>query len=81
MALNLGAMIQAARTQQNPAGDAIANFQNQQDRRKADEQRNINNLAGILALQQAGGLNGVNLNTNAMLTDMGFSKYLPTVGG
>jgi len=43
MALNLGAMIQSARTQQNPAGDFIANFQNQQDRGRAEEQRLFNN--------------------------------------
>ena len=29
MALNLGAMISAARSQRNPAGEAIINYQNQ----------------------------------------------------
>lgn len=74
MALNLGAMIQAARTQQNPAGDAIANYQNQLDRQKADEQRNFNNLSGILALAQGGGLNGI--DQQALMSDMGIAKYL-----
>lgn len=55
MALNLGAMIQAARTQQNPAGDAIANYQNQVDRQKAEEQRQFNNVAGLAGLLMGNG--------------------------
>ena len=47
MALSLGAMIQAARTQQNPSGDFIANYQNQVDRGKAEEQRLFNNSMKI----------------------------------
>ena len=47
MALNLGAMIQSARTQQNPAGDYIANYQNQIDRARAEEQRHIGNAIKI----------------------------------
>lgn len=48
MALNLGAMIQAARTQKNPSGDFIANMDNQQDRNRAEQQRHFNNLSQII---------------------------------
>ena len=78
MALNLGAMISAARTQKNPAGDAIANYQNQLDRAKAEEQRNFNNLSQILGfVQQNGGqLGGMNFDTQSIARDMGIAKYL-----
>lgn len=78
MALNLGAMIQAARTQKNPAGDFIANMDNQQDRNRAEMQRNFNNLSQILGFtQQNGGqLGGMNFDTQTIARDMGIAKYL-----
>lgn len=75
MALNLGAMIQAARTQKNPAGDAIANYQNQQDRQRSEEQRNFNNLSSILGIasQNGGQIGGSQLDTGKLLSAMGMS--------
>ena len=78
MALNLGAMIQAARSQQNPFGDMIANAQNQQDRNRSEQQRNFNNLSQILgfAQQNGGQIGGMNLDTQSIAKDMGIAKYL-----
>lgn len=66
MALNLGAMIQAARTQKNPAGDFIANYDNQIDRSKAEEQRLFNNnmkmselVAQLNGMKGLGGMGGI----------------------
>lgn len=75
MALNLGAMIQAARTQKNPAGDFIANMDNQQDRNRAEMQRNFNNLSGILGLAQNGKLGNQSVDTNAISQAMGIGKF------
>lgn len=78
MAINLGAMIQAARTQQNPLGDAIANFQNQQDRQQAQQQMKFNNLAELLGMisGKGGQMGGLNFDTNAMANSMGLGQYL-----
>lgn len=76
MALNLGAMIQSARTQQNPLGDAIANYQNQEDRGLAKQQMAFNNLSSILGAMNGGQMGGLNLDQNKMLADMGLAKYL-----
>jgi hypothetical protein len=75
MALNLGAMIQAARTQKNPAGDFIANMDNQQDRNRAEMQRNFNNLSSILGLAQNGKLGNQSVDTNAIAQSMGIGKF------
>lgn len=75
MALNLGAMIQAARTQKNPAGDFIANMDNQQDRNRAEMQRNFNNLSSILGLAQNGKLGNQPVDTNAIAQAMGIGKF------
>ncbi len=66
MALNLGAMIQSARTQKNPAGDFIANYDNQIDRSKSEEQRLFNNkmkmaelVAQLNGMKGLGGMGGI----------------------
>lgn len=80
MAINLGAMIQAARTQKNPAGDFIANYQNQMDRQKANQQMDFNNLSQIIGYLNGGGkIDGLNLDTNAMANAMGLGKFI--IGG
>lgn len=78
MAINLGAMIQSARSQKNPFGDMIANAQNQQDRNRAEQQRQFNNLSQILGFSQQNGgmIGGNNVDTNAIAKDMGIAKYL-----
>ena len=60
MAINLGAMIQSARTQKNTFGDIIANAQNQQDRNRSEDQRHFNNFSSLLGmiLGSQGGLGG-----------------------
>ena len=56
MALDLGAMIQAARSQKNPLGDYIANYQNQIDRAREEDQRHHNNIQSIVGAIMGSGM-------------------------
>lgn len=60
MALSLGAMIQAARSQKNPMGDYIANYQNQIDRAREEDQRHHNNIQSIVGAIMGSSMGGGN---------------------
>jgi hypothetical protein len=80
MAINLGAMISAARSQRNPLGEGIANFQNQQDRDAAYKQMQFNNLAELIGLVSGNGgqLGGLNFDTAKMANAAGLGQYIKT---